>query len=1043
VNKPAAAAGRSAGALLASPAQQHAWLLERGVAGAPSPQAVWCCARLDGALEPARLAQALRATIARHPVLRSVFTPREGRLACDLRAPEEPLVAVEELPAGGDAEHRDAYASARAQVLAAAPFELERGPLLRAALLAGGTRRAYVVLVAHRIVCDAWSAALLLREALAAYAERPAPPPALDAWEHGERARRLLDDARGARELAYWRERLARAPAPPPLASGDGPPQLARRALDPALADALATGARALDPAAGDAPTTGARALAVTRFAACAAALQLALAQLGPDARTRLALPVADRAGLAVERVVGCLLNTVVLCGAPDPAAPFAEVARETQAALGGALAHARVPFAALAERLGLALDEQAAPPYQAWLELREPPRAFACADLAVRILDLPSPPAASAGREPLLTVALDCARPELRMSWRGEPAVSPTALLERWHDVLEAGLRQASGARHAPAAARARPAATTVDLVRASAETAPERTALLADDAELSFAALLERVDAGAARLRDAGVGPGVAVGLAAGRCAAAVVATLAIQAAGGACVPLDTAYPAERLRRIVADAGVALVLADDDVAGVERVGRLALDARGEAGVAAPATDVGAGTAWVFCTSGSTGRPKAVGVRHATIVARLRDEPFAWEPGDRGLHKSSPSYGDAIWELCAPLAHGCACVIADAEQGRDPRLLARLIERGGVTRVLFVPSLLAALLSLPEPDARRLAGLRSCIATGEVLTGVLAQRFHELLPDTTLFNVYGTTECWEVGWHVVPRTVRAGDTIPLSSRLLDGVQAWVVDEELRPLPADEPGELLVGGPGVADGYLGRPELTAERFVPLAPLGGDGIGYRTGDVVARDEHGALRLLGRRDNQVKLHGLRIELEEVERWLVAAPGVAAAAVAPRKDAAGSLVGLTACLVAAPDAEIDVAQVRRALAEQLPDHAIPTGWMRLARLPAAANGKLDRAALELLVAADAVALDGRGRDAPDVAPHDDVEQLLADIWRELLGVERVGVTDDFFALGGSSLLAVQLVMRVERALGVEVPLRELYARPTIAALREVVRT
>ncbi|HZV75244.1 MAG TPA: AMP-binding protein [Conexibacter sp.] len=1018
-------------ALRASPAQEHAWLLEQQLPpSGPSP-VVARCLRLDGALDASRVARALEATIGRHPALRSTCVRNDGQLVCRLLPMAELAVATEALP--DEEDPGDERALARSQQLCDEPFALDRGPLLRTALLADGARRAYVVLVMHRLVCDEWSTSLLLRDLAAAYAaasdESPTPPPG-DPWEHGERARRLVDSRDGERELLYWRERLPDTPATTPLARGSGPPREVRRTLDPALARTF-----------GD----HARALGTTRFSICAAALQAALAQLLLDERIRLGVLLADRRSVADEQIVGCLLNPVVLCGRVAADDSFAQLAARAHGAVCEAIAHGRVPFALLAERLGLSTGEDAPLPCQARLEVREPRRAPPALDgLTTRVLDLPAP---AVGDEVALTVALDRTAPELRIAWRGELALPADVLLERWRDVLERGLGQPRTplavvvpATRAPA--RSAGPTTVVELLRTRAEGWRERTALVAADAELSFDELLGRADAVAVRLRDAGVTSGVAVGLASERSAAAVVATLAIQAAGGACVPLDPAYPAERLRGMVEDAGVALVLAHDGAAPTAEIGTLALDGRGTARVAPQAPGGAAGAAWIFFTAGSTGRPKAVPVAHATIVARLRREVLAWQADDRGCHKSSPSYGDAIWEVCAPIAHGCACVIADEEAGHDPRLLSRLVERSGVTRMLLVPSLLAALLGLPRRDVRRLAGLRSCIATGEALTGALAERFYQTLPDAVLLNVYGATECWEVGWHVVRRTVRAGDTIPIASRLLEGVTTWIVDEELRPLPIGEPGELVVGGHGVAAGYIGQPALTAERFVPLGALDAHGVGYRTGDVAMQCVDGSFELVGRRDNQVKLRGLRIELEEIERRLIAAPGVAAAAVAPRRDTDGMVVGLTGCLVPRAGAELDAARVRQTLAEQLPEHAIPTAWLQLAELPLGTNGKLDRAALALLVASRAVALDGRGRDAEHAAPRDEVQEILVEIWRDVLGVARVGVTDDFFALGGSSLLAIQIVLRVEEALGVDVPLRELYAQPTIVALSEAIR-
>jgi amino acid adenylation domain-containing protein len=580
--------------------------------------------------------------------------------------------------------------------------------------------------------------------------------------------------------------------------------------------------------------------------------------------------------------------------------------------------------------------------------------------------------------------------------------------------------------------------------LVRARAAAWPDAVALVDARERLTFAALLERAGDVARRLRAAEVAPGAAVGVSARRSAAAVVAMLGVQEAGAVCVPLDPTYPRERLQVMLEDSGVAVVLSDEparersDLATV-----LALDASGAPPGGLHGRALGEGIGWLFYTSGSTGRPKGVLLRQATIVARLADEPLVWADGDRGVLKSSLSYGDSLWEMLAPLVHGRPCVVADDDTARDPRLLSRLIEREGVTRLLLVPALLSAMLSLPPADRARLGGIRSCIATGERLTGALAERFYAVLPDATLLDVYGTTECWEACWHAVPRDVRAGDVVPIGSRLFAGVRAWVVDEALAPLPPGEPGELLVAGPGVSAGYHARPELTAERFV--APPAGEedaGTAYRTGDLVVRHADGTLELVGRRDLQINLRGFRVELLEVERWLRDCPGVLQAAVVAMRDDDDTVTGLTALVVPAAGEQPAVAGLRRALAEHVPDHCLPSRWIRLERLPLLSNGKLDRGALTTLAAYQPASLDVGEDTAAPQQPHGEVERTLVQIWRELLGVERVGVSDNFFDLGGSSLLAVQVVIRVERELGVEVPLRDFYARPTIATLGEALR-
>jgi amino acid adenylation domain-containing protein len=1023
--------GPATSSLQPSPAQERFWMLQQLGDAADTAQTVPLCVRFDGPLDADRLAAALRAVVDRHEVLRTVYRWRGERLACELLPHDAIAIATS---AVADASDADALAAARE--LVTRPFELERGPLVRIALRAVGSERAYLILAAHHIVWDGWSNGVLLRELDVAYADgaNALPSLPLSYWDYAAQTRQAIDGPRGARELSHWGERLAGLRALPSLARGENAgdadvPELhnARMPLDPELV-------RAVDAFA--------RARHATRFSVFAAALGALFPRLGLGEETCLGVVLADRSIAGSEQLIGCCLNTVLLRGRSTPARSFEQLVADTSAATYDALAHAATPFELLVQRLGLARDLVHAPLHQALFTFQDLPQAtFARSGLSTTNLPVPPLPG---GTDPILTVVLEGRRPELGVSWNGELVVPADELLSGWRTLLECGVARPDALPGAAAPRGDEPAlagepATVSDLLRARAHGWLHEPATIDADGELTFARLLERVDALVDRLREAGVGTGMAVGLATSRSAAEAIAMLGIQAAGAACVPLDPTYPAERLRFMLSDSAAALVLCDDPDDGTWcGVPARALDGSGTARAQPARPHVDERVAWIYYTSGTTGRPKGVLVTHRAVVARLQCDPLPWQPGDRGVHKSSPGYGDSVWELFAPLVHGRPVVIADGDAGHDPRLLARLVEQHEVTHMLLVPSLLAALLDLPEADRPRLAGLRWCIATGEPLSGALAERFYDQLPAATLVNVYGAMECWEVCWHVVPRSVRGADTVPAGSRLFDGVETWIVDDELRPVADGTPGELLVGGQGVACGYLDRPELTAARFVaPPASAAVGGHAYRTGDQAVRRADGVLELLGRRDVQVKLRGMRIELEEVERWLAASPDVVTGAVAPRRDETGTVVGLTAFLVSAHDTQPDVARVRTMLAEQLPSAWVPSAWVRLGRLPLSVNGKLDRAALELLASCAPQPLDPRAQTTEDGAPRSDREQVLVEIWRQVLDVERVDVTDDFFALGGGSLLAVQVVIRVQNALGAEIRLRDFYREPTIAGL------
>ncbi len=1016
----------------ASPAQQRFWLLDQ--LGAPEDvvHTIALLVRFDGPLELDRLATALRAVIEVHEVVRSCFRWEGDRLMADVL----PLDAIEIAESGSrtQASENEPAVVRRLQELAEEPFDLARGPLLRPTLLADGPERTYLLLVVHHIVWDGWSNGVLLRELATAYADGRCAASDVSYWTYAESKRAAGASAVGERDLAFWRTRLE-GPAPPaPLAAqprDEGPTPTLHRATLP------------FDPGLDAEVAACARAHAVLPAGVYAAALTVVMAAAGLGDETSLGVVLADRASARFDNVIGCCLNTVALRSRVAWEETFEQVLLSTHDALAEALVHGTLPFETVVHRLGMGRGERLLQALLSFHDVSSTPVAVGPALAVARVV-----PARAGQVMTVLTVALDDNAPELVVEWNGQLVRPAAELLEQWRQALERGMR-APQTRVAelcdlrrPAtvavSTAAEPLATTVPaLLRARAEAWPDATALVHAGGQLSFAELLRDADAVARRLRAAGIQPGTAVGVGTQRSAAAVIAMLGIQEAGATCVALDPAYPQERLRFILEDSGASVVLTDGPADAWGEVPLLAVDASGPppATLSPPSSDPETG--WIFYTSGSSGRPKGVLLGHRTIVARLLAEPIPWRPGDRGCHKSSFSYGDSLWEILAPLAHGCAAAIADVEEGRDPRLLSRLVERAGVTHLLLVPALLRALLQLPDADRARLAGITTCLATGEVLTGALAEDFYRVLPDATLIDMYGTTECWEVCWHPVPRDVRVGDAVPIGTRLLDGVQVAVVDEQLEPVPAGTPGELLVSGPGLSRGYVNRPELTAERF--LRPPQRTGLGdraYRTGDLVVRRDGGTLEIAGRRDLQVNLRGFRIELEEVERWLRASPDVTDGAVVAERDADGTVVGLTALVVSAEGREPNAAALRRELGRHLPDHCLPSSWVRLAQLPLLSNGKVDRSALASLAHCRPAPF-GASTAGAQAAPRSEREAKLVRIWRDLLGVDQIEVTDDFFDLGGSSLLAVQVVIRVEQELGAEIPLREFYQRPTIASL------
>ncbi|MEV8532241.1 amino acid adenylation domain-containing protein [Streptomyces sp. NPDC051211] len=577
----------------------------------------------------------------------------------------------------------------------------------------------------------------------------------------------------------------------------------------------------------------------------------------------------------------------------------------------------------------------------------------------------------------------------------------------------------------------------TLAGLLAAQAARTPDRTALVFEDIELSYAELDARAEQLAERLRGYGAGPDRLVALTVPRSVELVVGLLAVLRTGAAYLPVDPDYPADRIAYLLQDAAPVLLLSHSTVGHPvgEAIPTLVLDRLpdADADVAGrePATVVApcpADAAYVIYTSGSTGRPKGVVVPHEGIVNRLHwmQAEYGLTEDDRVLQKTPSGFDVSVWEFFWPLITGAVLVVARPEGHRDPAYLAELIRDQRITTVHFVPSMLQAFVD--EPAAAGCAGLRRVIASGEALPVELAARFRAVLPGVPLHNLYGPTEASVdvTYWECVPEPGEV--SVPIG-RPVWNTQVRVLDAELRPAAVGETAELYLSGVQLARGYLGRPGLTAERFV-ADPYGPPGTRmYRTGDLARWREDGVVVYAGRVDHQVKIRGLRIELGEIEAVLEARPGVGACAVLAREDRPGSK-RLVAYLVPAPGAEIDVTAVRAAAAADLPEYMVPTAFVLLDAFPLTPNGKLDRKALP----APALAPAGER-----TAPRTPTERVLHDLAAELLGLPELSVEESFFDLGGDSIRSIQLVSRARRA-GLALTQHDVFTHRTVAALAEV---
>jgi amino acid adenylation domain-containing protein len=571
--------------------------------------------------------------------------------------------------------------------------------------------------------------------------------------------------------------------------------------------------------------------------------------------------------------------------------------------------------------------------------------------------------------------------------------------------------------------------------LVEAQVDRTPEAVAVICGERELSYRELDLAANGMAHRLRELGVGPEVLVGVCLERSPELVVALLAVLKAGGAFVPLDPSYPPERLAFMLADAGIAVLVTHGDLRDAVPATDAALllvDDHSGASDQRPADLVGPDNlAYVIYTSGSTGRPKGAMIEHGAMhnhLCWMQDE-FPLDESDRVLQRTSVSFDASLWEIFAPLIAGAATVLAPPQADGAKLDLVEIIARRRVTILQLVPSQVPLLLD--SPGLERCVTLRRLFCGGEALPSRLVADLHAQL-DIEVVNLYGPTEaCIDATWwRCPPDAPLDGPTVAIG-RPVANVRVFVVDEGLRLVPVGVVGELCLGGVGVGRGYLGRPELTAQRFVG-DPFGGSGRLYRTGDLVRWRADGCLEYLGRADDQVKLRGFRIELGEIESVLGALAGVREAVVLVREDVAGQ-PRLVAYVVPEPgwDAGL-VAELRAGLRRMVPEHMVPSAFVVLDGLPVSPNGKLDRGALPAPDATRPLA------EAGYVEPADAVEQQLAVLWAEVLSIDRVGVDDNFFSeLGGHSLLATQLVSRIRKTFNVELALRTLFEAPTVREL------
>jgi amino acid adenylation domain-containing protein len=1027
-------------------AQQRLWFLDQLEPGSPVynvPAAV----ELSGRLDEAALAAAFGEVVRRHKVLRTTFRMIAGQPMQVVAEPsgfDLPVVDLRGLPG----RERDEETSRLAAAEARRPFDLARGPLLRAVLLRLGAEEHVALAVMHHVVSDGWSLGILVRELGAFYAAflqgRPSPLPefAVQYTDFAAWQRRHLSGELLKSELAWWRGHLAGMPQVLDLPADH--PRPAVRTVRGAERG-FTIGHETLAGLTGLCQRHGG-----TLFMTLLAGFLGLLQRYAGQDDLAVGTPIAGRNRVETEPLIGLFVNTLVLRGNLSGDPDFTELLDRARETTLSAYAHQDLPFERLVEELTPERDLSRPALVQVLFSLQNAPSGP---------LELPGL-ALTVSTVPTGTAKFDLACMLM------ETAQGIEGTFEYSRDLFEAQtierlaghfVRLLSGAVEAPrrllsqlpllsAAEREQllvewndagalpPSEVPIHaLFEAQAARTPGATALVQGSTgeRWTYAELDRWADSVAHRLAELGVGPEVRVGVCLTRTPLLAASLLGVLKAGGAYVPLDPRYPRERLAFLLEDTAAAVLLTEPgfvDKLPEHRAEVLLVEGSWRGTETAPRTASGVlpgNLAYLIYTSGSTGRPKGVAIEHRSAVAFARWARTVFPPEDLAgvLAATSIAFDLSVFELFVTLAWGGKVVLAE-----NAMELPQLAAAGEVTLLNTVPSAMAELARLRAmPESVRTVNL-----AGEPLKRSLVEAIHESSASCRVLDLYGPSETTTYStWGLAARDERRE---PAIGRPIAGTRLLVLDRGGEPVPVGVPGELLIGGAGLARGYLDRPDLTAERFVPdpFPPReGGEpgGRAYRTGDLVRYLPDGRLEYLGRIDHQIKVRGFRVEPGEIAAALAAHPWVRDAVVMAQKQSAGGQ-RLVAYVVGTPGEEPELSELRAFLRERLPDFMLPAAYAFLPSLPLTSNGKVDRQALARLsperVTASAM-----------VAPRTPSEELVAGIFADLLGVERVGVTEDFFALGGHSLLATQVASRVRSVFGIELPLRAIFEAPTVESL------
>jgi amino acid adenylation domain-containing protein len=1014
--------------------------------------------RIRGPLDAPALERALAEIVRRHEIFRTTFPAVDGAPAQVVHEPwavHLPLIDLRDVPAGERAAELERRLKAEFQK----PFDIEALPLVRWTLFRLSDDEHVLLAVEQHLVHDGWSFAVFLRELTSIYPafargeSHDLPEPAVQFGDFAAWQRAWMRTPEAKEHLAWWTRRLAGvAPVLELPADRPRPAEMSFRGSSHRVR---------LPRQIYEAADAFSRRHGVTLFMTLFAAFEALMHRYTGETDFCVGSGVAGRRLRESEDLIGMVVNTIPIRAdlAGDPS--FEELVERVRTAAVETYRHQDVPFAEIVAAVHPERSRGHLPVFQVAFNFHHAP--YPELRLGEAEIEIEEGLGNESAKFDLNVIVIPRAHQkagdEVVMIWEFAEDLfdrdTVARMIGHFQAVLQSGLADPTArvsrlsilpreerrsvltlaAKHAPFPAEAPVHA----LVEEQARLRPDAAAVDQGGRTTTYGEMDAMADAVAARLRALGVRAGDRVGVAMERSAELVAAMLGALKAGAAYVPLDPEYPAERLAYMLADSGAGALVVRGEVPPSLRGWTGAVVSMGSLGAAdgAPSSPLGGdATAYVVYTSGSTGQPKGSLITHRGVVRLVRGADYLQPRADDRIgHASTPSFDAATWEIWAPLANGGTLVIVGRDDLLSPRRLGEAIRERRIT-AMFLTTAVFNQVAQEQPQA--LAPLREVLTGGEAADPAAFRRVLAACPGTRVLHMYGPSESTTYAtWHPVRAVAAEAVSVPIGGPV-SNTRTYVVDAALRPVPVGVPGELCIGGPGLSRGYLNRPALTAERFVPdpfFAPEPGARM-YRTGDRVRRRANGEIEFLGRVDDQVKVRGFRVEPGEIEAALRAHPAVAEAAVVAREEAPGDRV-LAAYVAAAPGRALSAAELREHLAARLPGWMVPSTFTALDALPKTPGGKVDRRALP------APHAEPSAGDAPAAfaAPETETEETVAAIWRAVLKLDRVGATDDFFDLGGHSLKATRILTRIASRLGVELPVGVIFDHPTVRGLAGLV--